>query len=655
MLSHGIEIDPARDANFTEEGLNLLKKFYSADKGETAQVALARACNNFSYGDKALAQRLYDAASKQWWFPSSPPLSNAVDGEWDTSLVSRPDFWEPSNKAMRKSVWVGKAPKALNISCFAAGTPVYTDCGIKNIEDIVVGDMVLTHKGRFRKVLATKESVSNDTYEFQSMMNTTKHYVTGNHLLYSNSGWKRVDELRVGTDLVAHSCRVERDIAGDIYFETEDTRNRITIPGAFTAKRVPDSVVVDEELAWALGFWFAEGSTTDNGAIRVTHGDEGPCQKWASIISSKFGLNPSVHHSKGRNWFNGEVHSVDLQRNFDALFGKGCKTKTLPLAWMKTKWRKEVFDSFIEGFYLGDGFKTISGKIFEITNTTLASQIVLKLLENGYRASAQYRKYIHFNKAKNNGVYNAVVSFSEHNVKRTSIRDGVRMNDGLYYCGILSVNKIGKEMKVYDIQVEEDESFSAGGLIAHNCFLVHLGDSIKSQMLASAEIKMLSVMGGGTSLQSRVRATTDVAPGPIPFIKTVDGDMGYWRQGKNRRGSCAVYLDVDHPDIMEFIKMRTPSGGDANRKIVNRSGVHHGVNFTKKFAKAVLNDEMFDLVCPHTKEVRDTIRARTIWEAWLDARELTGEPYFYNIDNANEQLNPYQKERGLRNWGSNLC
>lgn len=41
MLSHGIEIDPTRDSNFTEDGLNLLKKFYSADKGETAQVALA--------------------------------------------------------------------------------------------------------------------------------------------------------------------------------------------------------------------------------------------------------------------------------------------------------------------------------------------------------------------------------------------------------------------------------------------------------------------------------------------------------------------------------------------------------------------------------------------------------------------------------------
>lgn len=651
----GIDIYPERDNNFTEEGLNLLKKFYAADKGESAQVALARTMNNFSYGDKALAQRLTDAASKQWWFPSSPPLSNAVDGEWDTTFTNMRDFWNEENKELRKAAWNGSKPKAMPISCFAAGTPVYTECGIKNIEDIVVGDMVLTHKGRFRKVLATKKSVSNDTYEFQSMMNTTKHQVTGNHLLYTNSGWKRVDELKVGADLVANSCKVEREKNGDIYLETSDTRDSKGIPGAFVAKRVPNFVTVDKELAWALGFWFAEGSTSENGAIRVTHGDEEPCRKWASIFADKFGLNPVVNNSKGQNWFNGEVYSVDLQRNFDAIFGKGCKTKTLPKSWMQVKWEKEVFDAFIEGFYLGDGFKTTDSKIFEITNTRLASQIALKLLENGYRVSSQYRKYIHYNKVKNNGVYNAVVSFSEHNAKRASIRDGVRMNDGLYYCGILSVSKIGKEMEVYDIQVDEDESFSVGGLIAHNCFLTHLGDSIQSQMKASAEIKLLSVMGGGTSLQSRIRATTEVAPGPIPFIKTVDGDMGYWRQGKNRRGSCAVYVDVSHPDIIEFIKMRTPSGGDANRKIVNRSGVHHGVNFTREFAQAVKEDAMFELRCPHSGEVRDKVKARHIWETWLEARELTGEPYFYNIDNANDQLNENQKELGLRNYGSNLC
>jgi ribonucleoside-diphosphate reductase alpha chain len=188
-----------------------------------------------------------------------------------------------------------------------------------------------------------------------------------------------------------------------------------------------------------------------------------------------------------------------------------------------------------------------------------------------------------------------------------------------------------------------------------SCFLTHLADTIDSQIKATEEIALLSVLGGGTSLQSRIRAATEKAPGPIPYFKTVDGLMGYYRQGKNRRGACAIYMDVDHPDIIEHIKMRTPSGGDANRKIINYAGVHHGVNFTHAFAEAVKADAMFDLKCPHTGEVRDSKPAREIWETFLETREFRGEPYFWNIDNVNEHVPATQKKAGLRNHGSNLC
>lgn len=188
-----------------------------------------------------------------------------------------------------------------------------------------------------------------------------------------------------------------------------------------------------------------------------------------------------------------------------------------------------------------------------------------------------------------------------------------------------------------------------------SCFLTFLGDTIDSQLKASAEIKSLSLAGGGTSLQSVIRAATDKAPGPIPFFKTVDGDMGYYKQGKTRRGACAVYMSVHHPDIKEFIQMRTPSGGDHNRKILNRSGVHHGVCFTRKFAEAVDNDEFYDLFCPHTLQVRERVKAKEVWELFLAAREETGEPYAWLIDNVNDQMNEFQKQLGLKNNGSNLC
>lgn len=187
------------------------------------------------------------------------------------------------------------------------------------------------------------------------------------------------------------------------------------------------------------------------------------------------------------------------------------------------------------------------------------------------------------------------------------------------------------------------------------CFLAYLEDSINGQVETASELSHLSVLGGGTAVHSRIRATSDKAPGPIPYIKTLDGVMGYYRQGKTRRGSTAVYLDISHPDIEEFILMRHPSGGDHARKIDNRKGVHLAVNITKAFREAVDADAQWDLVCPHTKNKIKSVGARTLWEALLDARELTGEPFLYFVDVANASLPDSQVQLGLKNYGSNLC
>lgn len=188
------------------------------------------------------------------------------------------------------------------------------------------------------------------------------------------------------------------------------------------------------------------------------------------------------------------------------------------------------------------------------------------------------------------------------------------------------------------------------------CFLAYLEDSIKGQVDTAAELSYLSVMGGGTAVHSQIRATSDKAPGPIPYFKTLDGVMGYYRQGKTRRGSTAIYLDISHPDIPEFITMRHPSGGgDSARKIDNRKGVHLAINLTDEFQRAVDEDLDWTFKCPHTGESKQTVKARALWESILDARELTGEPFLWFVDTANRAAPAYQLERGLKNNGSNLC
>ena len=185
-----------------------------------------------------------------------------------------------------------------------------------------------------------------------------------------------------------------------------------------------------------------------------------------------------------------------------------------------------------------------------------------------------------------------------------------------------------------------------------SCFLTYVPDSLEGLIDHSAELRWLSVKGGGVGGHwSAVRAVSEKAPGPMPFLHTVDADMTAYRQGRTRKGSYAAYIDISHPDIIEFVNMRIPTG-DVNRKNLN---LHHAVNVTDSFMRAVERDEVWDLVDPDDRTVRDSMRARKLWELLLETRYRTGEPYLNFIDTANRALPQTMKDKGLKIHGSNLC
>jgi ribonucleoside-diphosphate reductase alpha chain len=186
-----------------------------------------------------------------------------------------------------------------------------------------------------------------------------------------------------------------------------------------------------------------------------------------------------------------------------------------------------------------------------------------------------------------------------------------------------------------------------------SCFLTYVGDTLESLIGHNSEVAWLSVKGGGVGGHwSDVRGVTDKSPGTIPFLKVVDGQMTAYKQGKTRKGSYAAYLDVSHPDVIEFTQFKVPTGGDANRKCFN---LFNAVNISDAFMEAVENDEEWSLVDPHTQEVMHTVRARDLWQRLLEARFRTGSPYLNFIDTARAALPEAQKKLGLQIHGSNLC
>ena len=186
-----------------------------------------------------------------------------------------------------------------------------------------------------------------------------------------------------------------------------------------------------------------------------------------------------------------------------------------------------------------------------------------------------------------------------------------------------------------------------------SCFLTYVPDTVEGLINHTSETRWLCVKGGGVGGHwSDIRSVSDISPGPIPFLKTVDADMTAYRQGKTRKGSYAAYMDVSHPDIEEFLILRTPTGGDENRKCFN---LHNAINVTDRFMECVISGGEWELLDPNSREVVKRIPARDLWQRILETRFRTGEPYINFIDEANRHLPECQRKLGLKIHGSNLC
>lgn len=190
-----------------------------------------------------------------------------------------------------------------------------------------------------------------------------------------------------------------------------------------------------------------------------------------------------------------------------------------------------------------------------------------------------------------------------------------------------------------------------------SCYLNFMGDSRKGINNHYEETSWLSSLGGGVGGYIGVRGPEGTSKGSassggIPFVCILDRYMLAFSQGKTRRGSYAAYMDISHPEIDEFLEMRKPSGGDANRKALN---LHHAVNITDDFMRACIADADWNLVSPKTGEIKKTVNARGLMRKIVETRHQTGEPFILFSDTANRALPENLKAKGYKINHSNLC
>jgi ribonucleotide reductase alpha subunit len=455
-------------------------------------------------------------------------------------------------------------PRQQLSSCFVKGTQVHTiNGGVKNIEDVVIGDEVITHTGNIKKVVQCHcNPLNNRTIYDLKLAGTPTVSVTGNHRLWSLSdeqdkwgakpGWNSVEYLRVGDWVAIPNKKGGENYVLDIkpildtystdgnnvkYRYEYDDNGKVT-PYAtwkkhFANERTVSSEkkgdtfnrywVFDETMMELLGIWFGDGC--------IVHGKNSAKQKsirsinivsyhnnttLIDFVTKTFYEKFSIRHVSVQQDKNGMV-SMSINNQYIAyifkqLFNCGFDKKMIPTFFNKLPY--SCITSFLSGLVSSDGCVGDNGCVaVQLTNPPLVNAIfhlarsvgisvTMTLMGTSSKKTAG-RMSIPSNilNGKIKKIYHDDRIQKYENKKLTNWRN-LRVIDGTTFMRINVKTPTNKSPEyVYTLGVEDDHSYSVGGFIAENCFLQAMhSDSIEGIFKTLTDCALISKWAGGIGL-----------------------------------------------------------------------------------------------------------------------------------------------------------
>lgn len=345
--------------------------------------------------------------------------------------------------------------------CFVKGTKVYTGAGYKNIEDVNIGDSVLTHTGSFQKVIRVGNKFSNDMYELnaQGILNTT---VTGNHPYYVRSSKRKWNNTRRSYDRVFTNpeWKSVKDITNNEY---------IGLPILNTSENIYN---LSNDECWLLGRYVADGyicnskrpnrNNSYNHKVTFCIGKDKLTEFKKATSNSKYHIGVT----EDRTVYKCRIIDINFM-NLCLQCGKGAENKNIP-HWILNL-PIEMLRTFLDGYMSGDGCYTDNNYKATTISKELAMGLCLciaKIYGVGariYKTKRKKKTVIEGRIVNQKDTYEVV--FTKEKRKQTNYA----AIDNIIWLPVRAIKKLDYPAYVYNLEVENDNSYTANNAIVHNC------------------------------------------------------------------------------------------------------------------------------------------------------------------------------------------
>lgn len=493
-------------------------------------------------------------------------------------------------------------------SCFVRGTQIVEESmGLKSIEDIKAGDKVLTDGGTYEAVMATRKLTRKGGVKIHVhgvmqarplLMCTRDHMIK---TLRDGSGggtgeqkelWEEAGKVRPN-DFVKVVCpSVEEEHVYCLSDYTGGKKNKVEVNnGRVGGGEGPKNEIrLSESFGRWLGHYLVSGHVTKTGvglllrremSVHGTEreGDEEIIREVADLGEIVFG-----QESTRMNYLQGTSCLFIKNRHLGAFveeeFG-GEGGKKLPSAVMNGP--KRVVLALLRGALEAVGESSSSGVFLRDGNENLLSQLFLLGLKAGFlpvlaeeQGGAEPCYSLRFEGADALALVEKFPLIRRDNLSPEICKEitgeRVRLGNGAYY-KVTKVEDYQNDQEVFDLQVENDHTFTVKGAVVHNCYLLTVPDSIEGIFKNYSDNARLSKWAGGigndwTAVRGHgayIGGTNGDSQGGVPWWKITNGIAVAVNQGSKRKGAICNYLETWHIDIEDFLELRKETGDDRRR------------------------------------------------------------------------------------------